>query len=430
MASTSPLSTSPIEAPTGPIALAGAPRPAGAPKPKPRKRVNTAEKRHQHNAIERQRRETLNSKFLVLARLLPSLAACRRPSKSAIVNGSISHLSHQRSQRLLAAKLLRQMAAEREELLAEVNQWRQANGCQPKTTASPWAEEAEEVYQVEKETFGSFASMGGEGGDDQDDQDDEPQDSSSYSDSTMNIEKANLVVGGSFSTGLITPRSSTDMGSTMESSMFAKPAAMSWTGSNFTMAPTMPFNAFMPESADTSSIPSPVGSSSHHSTILTPPSVEQGNMYTMSPASSASPEDTTQASRQPAAQQQQQWTPQQLAFFQQQVQHQQLQRQQQAALAAFAAQPQDMNMGNMFMPNQQLAPQQANLAQLMAMLPQHQQQQQQQQAAAAQPEQIDQWRKLVLGGLLAQTQQADASKLGQGFGFGLQNGWSEQTVGV
>lgn len=37
-------------------------------KPKSRRRVNTAEKRVQHNAIERQRRETLNGKFLVSLR--------------------------------------------------------------------------------------------------------------------------------------------------------------------------------------------------------------------------------------------------------------------------------------------------------------------------------------------------------------------------
>ena len=54
--------------------------PKAAAKSKPRKRVNTAEKRHQHNAIERQRRETLNGKFLTLARLLPALASHRRPS--------------------------------------------------------------------------------------------------------------------------------------------------------------------------------------------------------------------------------------------------------------------------------------------------------------------------------------------------------------
>lgn len=34
-------------------------------KPKSRKRVNTAEKRASHNAVERQRREMLNSRFLV-----------------------------------------------------------------------------------------------------------------------------------------------------------------------------------------------------------------------------------------------------------------------------------------------------------------------------------------------------------------------------
>lgn len=37
-------------------------------KPKSRKRVNTAEKRASHNAVERQRRETLNSRFLVSSR--------------------------------------------------------------------------------------------------------------------------------------------------------------------------------------------------------------------------------------------------------------------------------------------------------------------------------------------------------------------------
>jgi hypothetical protein len=49
------------------------PRKTVDPKPLPpkkertriRKRVNTAEKRASHNAVERQRRETLNSKFLV-----------------------------------------------------------------------------------------------------------------------------------------------------------------------------------------------------------------------------------------------------------------------------------------------------------------------------------------------------------------------------
>ncbi|WVN87149.1 uncharacterized protein L203_102325 [Cryptococcus depauperatus CBS 7841] len=131
----------------------------GAKKPlKPRKRVNTAEKRSQHNAIERARRETLNGKFIVLARLLPSLAVTRRPSKSAIVNESISHLTFQRNQRLLASKLLREIARERDELLREVNEWRSINGYAMKE-GQGWSEDMEEVLGVEKEIFGTFASM-------------------------------------------------------------------------------------------------------------------------------------------------------------------------------------------------------------------------------------------------------------------------------
>ena len=38
-------------------------------KPKSRKRVNTAEKRASHNAVERQRREMLNGRFLVSPRI-------------------------------------------------------------------------------------------------------------------------------------------------------------------------------------------------------------------------------------------------------------------------------------------------------------------------------------------------------------------------
>ena len=37
------------------------------PKRKPSRRANTAERRATHNAVERQRRETLNGRFLVCA---------------------------------------------------------------------------------------------------------------------------------------------------------------------------------------------------------------------------------------------------------------------------------------------------------------------------------------------------------------------------
>lgn len=47
------------------------------------------EKRTAHNALERQRREGLNSKFQELAHVLPALQQIRRPSKSMIVSKSL-----------------------------------------------------------------------------------------------------------------------------------------------------------------------------------------------------------------------------------------------------------------------------------------------------------------------------------------------------
>ncbi|KAL1411915.1 hypothetical protein Q8F55_002901 [Vanrija albida] len=422
--------TSPgAEQATGPIALAGAPRPAGAPKPKPRKRVNTAEKRHQHNAIERQRRETLNGKFLVLARLLPSLAACRRPSKSAIVNGSITHLGHQRSQRLLASKLIRQLAAERDELFKEVNEWRQANGFQPKHgPSSSWNDEMEEVCQVEKETFGNFATVGGDGGDDQQDDEDELMnpggDNNSSLNEAMDLQRAALVAG-SLGTGLLTPRPSTDLGSMPNQHLFGgisvKSEPVSWPA-NYSLPPSavQSFNAFMTsDSIDASSTGSPVGS--HRSAILTPPSIENANMYTHTPSprssgsapeeSSSAPAQSTPAEARAGLHRQHSmpahWSPQQLAFLQQQVHQQSLHRQQQqqhAALAALATQQPHGDVNNIFLAGSSQASspsanQQNGLAQLMAtMFPQ-------QREGGVNSEQVEHWRKLAFGGMVQQQQQ-------------------------
>ncbi|KAL7005440.1 hypothetical protein EMMF5_004994 [Cystobasidiomycetes sp. EMM_F5] len=49
----------------------------------------TAEKKATHNAVERARRESLNTRFLVLADLLPGMNHVKRASKAAIVNKSI-----------------------------------------------------------------------------------------------------------------------------------------------------------------------------------------------------------------------------------------------------------------------------------------------------------------------------------------------------
>jgi hypothetical protein len=139
-------------------------------KNKPRKRVNTAEKRASHNLVERQRREQLNGRFLDLARLLPSLATQKRPSKSAIVNGSITHLTNQRNARLIAAKELRALFIENQDMLKELNDYRVQTGKDAKVSMG-WTTGMEEVVKVEEETFGTFTSFDEDGdGDDGPDQ--------------------------------------------------------------------------------------------------------------------------------------------------------------------------------------------------------------------------------------------------------------------
>ena len=117
-------------------------------KRKPSRRANTAERRATHNAVERQRRETLNGRFLVrlfllryhpapslhslmmyyllkdLAALLPNLSQIRRPSKSAIVNSSIAHIHASRRHRTMASRELRILKLEADALRRELNEWR------------------------------------------------------------------------------------------------------------------------------------------------------------------------------------------------------------------------------------------------------------------------------------------------------------------
>ncbi|KAF9220110.1 hypothetical protein BS17DRAFT_787905 [Gyrodon lividus] len=97
-------------------------------KRKPSRRANTAERRATHNAVERQRRETLNGRFLDLAALLPNLSQIRRPSKSAIVNSSIAHMHASRRHRLLASRELRLLKLESDALRRELDEWRDRAG--------------------------------------------------------------------------------------------------------------------------------------------------------------------------------------------------------------------------------------------------------------------------------------------------------------
>jgi len=93
-------------------------------KRKPSRRANTAERRATHNAVERQRRETLNGRFLDLAALLPNLSQIRRPSKSAIVNSSIAYVHVSRRHRAMASRELRLLKLEADALRRELNEWR------------------------------------------------------------------------------------------------------------------------------------------------------------------------------------------------------------------------------------------------------------------------------------------------------------------
>jgi len=102
--------------------------PSSGAKRKPSRRANTAERRATHNAVERQRRETLNGRFLDLAALLPNLSQIRRPSKSSIVNSSIAHIQASRRHRLIASRELKMLKHEADALRREVNEWRDRAG--------------------------------------------------------------------------------------------------------------------------------------------------------------------------------------------------------------------------------------------------------------------------------------------------------------
>lgn len=52
---------------------------------------NKALKRAEHNAIERARRECLNTKFQQLAHSLPNLQNDRRPSKGTIIERTLEY---------------------------------------------------------------------------------------------------------------------------------------------------------------------------------------------------------------------------------------------------------------------------------------------------------------------------------------------------
>ncbi|KAG6877382.1 hypothetical protein C0993_007902 [Termitomyces sp. T159_Od127] len=165
-----PTSPPPASAP----APAPAPAPPAAPasptaaKRKPSRRANTAERRATHNAVERQRRETLNGRFLDLAALLPNLSQIRRPSKSSIVNSSIAHINASRRHRILASRELRLLKLEADALRRELNEWRERAGI-PRIEEPVRGEGFSMIISAELEVI-----VGVPGPNDPDDDDEEP----------------------------------------------------------------------------------------------------------------------------------------------------------------------------------------------------------------------------------------------------------------
>ncbi|CAO3684923.1 unnamed protein product [Umbelopsis ramanniana] len=81
-----------------------------------------ADKRTAHNALERQRRENLNTKFQELAHTLPGLQTVRRPSKSMIVTKSLEFVSQAKYREMRFQYQISQLYKQQQKLLSSENQ--------------------------------------------------------------------------------------------------------------------------------------------------------------------------------------------------------------------------------------------------------------------------------------------------------------------
>ncbi|KAI1336480.1 hypothetical protein F5Y15DRAFT_200359 [Xylariaceae sp. FL0016] len=97
---------------------------------KKRVRNFTENDRAAHRVFEKSRREAFKEALTNLASLLPSLAETepQRLSKHVVVDESIAFIRSQQSRIDAAAEQLQATERERDELLAEVNQWRTQSG--------------------------------------------------------------------------------------------------------------------------------------------------------------------------------------------------------------------------------------------------------------------------------------------------------------
>jgi hypothetical protein len=83
--------------------------------------LNKAERRAEHNAIERARRECLNSKFQQLAEALPNLQNHRRPSKGQIVEKALDWVKQNMSKEDRYQYQIMQLQNENKRLLSQIH---------------------------------------------------------------------------------------------------------------------------------------------------------------------------------------------------------------------------------------------------------------------------------------------------------------------
>ncbi|KAI8878335.1 hypothetical protein K501DRAFT_336813 [Backusella circina FSU 941] len=83
--------------------------------------ISKAERRAEHNAIERARRECLNSKFQQLAEILPNLHHHRRPSKGQIVEKALDWVKQNISKEDRYQYQVLQLQNENKHLLDQIN---------------------------------------------------------------------------------------------------------------------------------------------------------------------------------------------------------------------------------------------------------------------------------------------------------------------
>ncbi|KAI9486377.1 MAG: hypothetical protein EXX96DRAFT_646199 [Benjaminiella poitrasii] len=94
----------------------------------PKKPLTKAERRAEHNAIERARRENLNTKFQSLAQALPNLINYRRPSKSQIVEKALDWVKQSIAREERYRYQILQLQRENKRLLAQLMHQQQENG--------------------------------------------------------------------------------------------------------------------------------------------------------------------------------------------------------------------------------------------------------------------------------------------------------------